>query len=147
MKDRIIAILDNDAAGMNTMRLLNDIKSKLEDNIKYITYPTRNYFCDYPTLGPSGEQILDINKKAASIELYLGDDILRKQEKKYPIQWNGYIKEINSYQGIICNKDEIQKKFKEKLLDCKKNSNHIDNYDWTGIKDIWKTIFSVCANL
>jgi hypothetical protein len=147
MQDKIIAILDNDAAGMNTMRLLNDKKPNLEDNIKYMTYPVRNYFCDYPTLGPSGEQNLDINKKAASIELYLGDDILKKQEKKYPIQWNGYIKEINSYQGIICNKDEIQKKFKKKLLDCKNNPNHIDSYDWTGIKDIWETIFSICVKL
>ena len=98
MQDKIIAILDNDAAGLNTIRLLNDISTKLENNIKFMTYPDRNYFCDYPTFGPGGEQNLDINKKAASIELYLGDDILKKQEKKYPIHWNGFIKEVNQTQ-------------------------------------------------
>lgn len=147
MQDKIIAIIDNDAAGMNTIRLLNDISTKLENNIKFMTYPNRDYFCDYPTLGPGGEQNLDINKKAASIELYLGDDILKKQEKKYPIHWNGFIKEVNSYQGIVCDKDEIQKIFKEKLIACKNNPALIDNYDWTGIRDIWENVFSICKTL
>lgn len=147
MQDKIIAILDNDAAGMNTIRLLNDISTKLENNIKFMTYPDRDYFCDYPTFGPGGEQNLNINKKAASIELYLGDDILKKQEKKYPIHWNGFIKEVNSYQGIIDDKDDIQKLFKEKLIECKNKPNLINNYDWTGIRNIWENIFSICKTL
>lgn len=147
MQDKIIAIIDNDAAGMNTIRLLNQISSRLEKNIKFMTYPNRDYFLDYPTLGPGGEQNLDINKKAASIELYLGDDILKKQEKKYPIHWNGFIKEVNSYQGIVDDKDKIQEFFKEKLIECKKNPNSIDNYDWSGIRDIWENIFSICNTL
>lgn len=39
--------------------------------------PDLEFLKSYPTLGPNGLANMDINGVAASIELYLGNDVLR----------------------------------------------------------------------
>lgn len=142
--DKIIAVFDNDSAANDALRTLS--KDKLPKNIRYTNYPQLNYLSKYPTFGPSGKKIMNINKRAASIELYLGDDILKKDEYCYPIQWTGYIQSIKSYQGEVVKKNNIQEEFELKIRKCKYDSNEIGKFDWNGITAIWNHVFNICKN-
>ena len=60
----------------------------------------KNYF----TIGPNGKEQMNINGKACSIELYLGKDVLTKDDEFIPIQWTSYKNKIGTYQGEIVEK-------------------------------------------
>ena len=61
---------------------------------------------DYPTLGPAGESRMDVNGLAASIELYLGRDVLTNPVAGHLVcvQWKGYVAGVRKYQGEILDK-------------------------------------------
>ena len=142
--DKILAIFDNDSAAYDAIRTIPD--RYLPKNIRYTNYPDNKYLNNYPTIGPSGNKKMNINGKAASIELYLGDDILNKSTSAYPVQWTGYIKTIGSYQGEISDKGKIQDLFNIKIKKCKESKTEINNFDWNGITSIWEHIFSLCKD-
>ena len=75
IKDRIVAVFDNDTAGFASHARLATLK--LPNNIRAIRYPDIDLAKSYPTLGPSGAAIMDVNGSAASIELYLGENVVR----------------------------------------------------------------------
>lgn len=58
----------------------------------------------------------DVNGRAASLELYFGEDVLRQTDGGLTsVQWTGYSKKQASYQGEILNKVQLQKRFRAKL--------------------------------
>ena len=134
IKNLIIALFDNDSAAKKEIRNFRDVK--LPGNIKILQYPSIEWAKDYPTIGPNGIQNMDINGLAGSIEMYLGEDCLKVKDKFTPIQWTGYIESIEQYQGVITNKDEIQKSFRKKA---KEFDNR--NYDLNE----WKDLISIIA--
>jgi hypothetical protein len=142
--DKIIAIFDNDSAAWDALRTLPT--GTLPKNIRFTTYPNYSYLNSYPTIGPSGRRILNINRRAASIELYSGDDILRKKEGAFPIQWTGYVKSIQAYQGEIIEKCRVQEEFSAKISRCKCDASQIGTYDWTGIRAVWNHLFAICKD-
>ena len=73
--NRIVALFDNDTSAREATRALKPLS--LPSNIAVLHYPELELLRDYPTLGPSGLTTLNVNGLAASIELYLGADILR----------------------------------------------------------------------
>jgi len=140
IKNRIIALFDNDTAAKSALFGFKNVIMPL--NVKIIQYPNLNFAKTYPTLGPSSINNLDINGLASSIELYLGKEIITNDKGRFiPIQWKGYDKLIKKYQGEILYKNKIQKQFINKVKDCKKNKNHINNYDWEPLKLIFENIF------
>lgn len=126
IKNKIIAIFDNDAAALKEIKNLK--KVKFPENIRVLQYPNIEIAKDYPTIGPSGIQKMDINGLAGSIELYLGQDCLKQEGIFTPIQWTGFMESIGKYQGVILNKEVIQKKFRKKAKEF--DSNHIDIENW-----------------
>lgn len=138
IKTKFIAIFDNDAEGYSSKcSLLNDIKSWPE-NFRILLYPELKVLRKYPTISPNGSIIYDdINKKAASIELYLPDHIIKSNEEYYPIEWESRRKikkngvEEALYQGVISHKDEIKHKFH-------KERNKIENRDVIFVEKKWK---------
>ena len=138
VKHRILALFDNDTAAKAALSNLDlDI---LPNNIAVRHYPDIAMAQDYPTLGPSGEIRMDVNGLAGSIELYLGQDILRDAEGVLsPVQWTGYDRKIRTYQGEIFDKQNILNKFDQKLASCEKYPEQIDDYDWEGIRAILYT--------
>ena len=40
---------------------------------------------NYPTIGPNGEEYMNINGRACSIELFLGKDVLSEDGKYIPV--------------------------------------------------------------
>jgi hypothetical protein len=114
IKDRIVAIFDNDTAGFASHQRLAQLA--LPSNIRVLRYPDIDLAKSYPTLGPSGTVVMDVNGLAASIELYLGEDIIRNGEGDLiPIQWKGYDSSLTRYQGEITDKRGCWKRFSEKL--------------------------------
>lgn len=113
-----IAIFDNDAEGYQSKcTLMNDIKN-WPSNFRILLYPNVDLLHKYPTIAPNGTIIDDdINKKAASIELYLPDNLISDDNGYFPIEWESR-KKIKSngieealYQGVISHKDKIKHSF------------------------------------
>ena len=128
INNKIIALFDNDTAGLKEMKNLKELKTP--DNIRIFCYPDIELAKNYPTLGPSGEQNLNINGLACSIEMYLGKDILQNPTGEYiPVQWTGFDKIMKAYQGEVIDKKLIQDRFEIKLKT--QIGNKITKTNWT----------------
>ena len=132
IKNLTIALFDNDSAGKKEIKNLK--KVKLPDNIKVLQYPEIEWAKNYPTLGPSGIQTMDINGLACSIEMYLGIDCIKENGEFTPILWSGYVQNIKQYQGEITRKDEIQKLFRTKVKNFNKTNYNLND---------WKELISI----
>jgi hypothetical protein len=114
IRDRIVAIFDNDTAGCSALAALS--KQKLPENIKVMRYPDIELARKYPTHGPSGEVVMDVNGTGASIELYLGRDVLAQPDGILaPVQWRALDPTMKRYQGEVVNKRECMARFSEKI--------------------------------
>lgn len=138
ISNRIIAIFDNDTAAFDARRSLASIQ--LPQNIAVCSYPNLTSLEAYPTLGPSGLVPLNVNGLAASIELYLGEDILGDGED-FPVQWKGYVESLGKYQGEVMHKARIQEQFREKVAHCRSSTDEFSRRDWSGLKAILEVIF------
>jgi len=144
ISNKIIALFDNDTAGHSAMMRLEIIS--FPKNIKAIALPNLSLATNYPTIGPQGDTIQNINGSACSIELYLGKDILTKNGDLIPVAWKGYEYKVSRYQGEIVEKDVLQKLFFKKIKDAK-DKNIIESQDWSGIKLIFESIFHTLATM
>lgn len=145
--NRVIALLDNDTAAHEAKRGLDAID--LPSNITVMHYPNFDLLRTYPTLGPGGLELLDVNGLAASIELYLGEDVLRTEHNTLiPVQWKGYNSTLRKYQGEVLHKEKIHDAFQKKFKLCKANPQELQNADWVGLSAILKEIFHAfeCSN-
>jgi hypothetical protein len=114
--DRIVAIADNTAAARARLRHI-DIKS-LPGNIKLMYYPPIQGLRNYPTIGPDGAmRHMDVVDRAAGIELYFGEDVLRRHQvgPLHLVRWSNYLPERKAYHGEIEGKAELQERFRRKL--------------------------------
>lgn len=110
----IVAIFDNDAAGIHAYTQTNALT--LPSNIKALCLPDIKLAEEYPTVGPQGEGVANVNGHAASIELYLGRHSLTDGKGNLrPVRWTGYIPPIKAYQGEVECKAEIQARFFESI--------------------------------
>ncbi|MCL5291038.1 MAG: HEPN/Toprim-associated domain-containing protein [Actinobacteria bacterium] len=137
--NRIIAIFDNDAAAFDARRSLTAIK--LPSNISICNYPNLDLLKSYPTIGPGGRVELDVNGRAASIELYLGEDVLTNGDGKFPVQWKGFVEKLNKYQGEVMHKETIHEALQKKLKRCRTSQSEMIAADWQGLRAIFDVIF------
>lgn len=111
LNQSILALFDNDAAGLAERNHVDGIKS-LPKNIKTMVLPELELARDYPTIGPEGERRMDVNGAASSIELFLGEKALTDHDGRlHPIRWTGWNTQIKRYQGALEHKDDITKRF------------------------------------
>lgn len=135
IRDRIIAVFDNDTAGFAAHAKLQRLK--LPSNVRSMRYPDLPLAMSYPTLGPSGTTTMNINGSAASIELYLGEDVLREKDGSLiPIQWKSLDPLLRRFQGEIVDKRGCLKRYSEKL-----DKARADISDRTGPK--WRDLQTV----
>jgi len=136
--NRVLALFDNDTAGASAIRSLAQVA--LPTNIKVLQYPRLDLAVSYPTLGPSGPAIMDINGLACSVELYLGRDVLEQEEGLVPVQWRGYDEGLKRYQGEVAGKKGIQERFEEKLRRAEADPSIRIEQDWSGMRLILEQI-------
>jgi hypothetical protein len=144
--NKVIAVFDNDTVGQEAMHSLRQIK--LPGNISVLKLPSFKKLNKYPTIGPSGQKAMNINGSASSIELYLGEDVLKENGKFLPVQWSGYIPSMNQYQGslLTSDKDRVHKRFKDKLEKARDLTSFTQGENWTGLREIMDAIFSAFHN-
>lgn len=138
--NNVIALFDNDTAAFVASRNLTTIALGRNIEIKHL--PDLESLRSYPTIGPSGFVNLDINGVAASIELYMGSDILKAgQNDRCPVQWTGYDRSIGRYQGEVLDKPSLHARFREKLT--QSTANLLG--DWDGMRAICEVLFTAFA--
>ncbi len=135
--NNVIALFDNDTAAASACKSLE--KVSLPSNIAIRHLPELELLKSYPTIGPSGSVELDVNGMAASIELYLGEDILRLDDGNLvPIQWTGYDKSAKQYQGEVLEKALLHSRFKDKLA----RANRGEELEWSDLDAVFQLLFS-----
>lgn len=107
--NRMIAIFDNDAAGIQAFRQASALA--LPPNIIVTRLPDCSTAKRYPTVGPQGRHEMDVNGLAAGIELYLGAEALNFGGERRPVRWTGYVAGADAYQGEVEGKAEAMKIF------------------------------------
>lgn len=139
IENQIIALYDNDAAGISEMVNLESIA--IPSNVRVMHLPNLDFCNCYPTIGPTDNEPANINGRACSIELFLGKDVLQENNQFTPIMWTGYNTKINAYQGEILHKGDIQKKFDDKLKEAK-SCGVSDMNNWSELDLLLNTLFN-----
>ena len=152
LKNKFIAIFDNDAEGYSSKcTLLNEIKNWPE-NFRILLYPELKELMKYPTIVPNGSIMKDnINKKAASIELYLPDRIIKKGSDYLPIEWESRKKikdngeDFLLYQGVITQKDTVKREFHELRRSIEDGREMFVTEEWRKMNQLLNSIiFAFC---
>lgn len=146
VSNRIVALFDNDSAAYEAVMHLRG--SKLPSYYVVMHYPDLELANAYPTLGPQGNTIMNINRLAGSIELYLGRDVLDSRGGELsPVQWKGYMGRVGAYQGEVVNKAALQRAFREKLKAARADPALIFSQDWSGLALILDKLIDTLSSL
>ena len=146
--NRVVAVFDNDAAAADARRSLDE--TRLPANIRVLSYPDIDLARNYPTLGPpaSGSpggsaDLSDVNGLAGSIELYLGRDVLERDDGTLcPVQWTSYLDGVRGYQGEVTDKQRIHQAFRAKYQQARRSPESAAGQDWDGMRLIIDAISS-----
>lgn len=150
IENRTIALFDNDTAGHSAVSLLRHIQ--LPTNIVAMNYPNIALANRYPTRGPNGESVQDVNGKACSIELYFGRDVLTVDDRLVPVQWKAYDDRMKRYQGVIQKKDLLKNRFLQKADSAKRNTRQTEPGEWEDMSLLIESVLDAfqtqqCARL
>jgi hypothetical protein len=138
--NRTIAIFDNDTAGAVAMRSLSP--DTLPPSIRVMRLPEVDSLRTYPTLGPTGDVEMNVSGVAASLELYLGEDVLRNALGRLtPVQWTGFEEGIRRYQGSVLDKRAIQERFARKLDRARDDPSVTTRPEWSDLRAIFAALF------
>ncbi|MEK7854970.1 MAG: HEPN/Toprim-associated domain-containing protein, partial [Acidobacteriota bacterium] len=142
--NRTIALFDNDAAALSHMKQLEKIrKEDIPTNIRITRLPDIEIAEQYPTFGPQGRRVQNVNGLAAGIELYFGRDLLTQTDGDLiPVQWINFEAGINKYHGVVREKQTLHERYEQKLRKCELNRALIERHDFTGMRAICDHLFS-----
>jgi hypothetical protein len=91
---------------------------------------------------------MNVNGLACSLELYLGEDVLRDESGcLLPVRWRGYDESMRRYQGEIADKKYIQEAFERKLKACEEDASLIERFDWSGVRNIINAMCNACSSM
>ena len=88
---------------------------------------------------------MDVNGKAASLELYLGRAALTRGHELRPVRWTGFVQEAHGYQGEVEEKNKIVEAFIEGLGG---HNSLSARSAYPELVNVWRAIFrsgSICA--
>lgn len=144
ISNRVVLLLDNDSAAKDAVRSL---RAPLPDHYDVVHYPRIKLAEAYPTIGPTGLSTMDVNGLAASIEMYLGVDVLKGTDGEFtPVQWRSYLEGVRSYQGELMHKRQLQQRFRQKVKVARSAGTIPPGQDWSGIDAIIETLRQALAN-
>jgi len=133
--NRIVALFDNDTGARAALRGLDGVD--LPPSVRVLQFPAIPVGANYPTSGPSGLVHMDVNGLAASLEMYLGEDVLQRADGTFtPVHWRGFDPAVRAYQGELEHKGKLQDKFTEKLAAAATDPAVMQAQDWSGIRAI-----------
>lgn len=115
IRNNIVALFDNDTAAASALRSLAE--GALPRNIVVVKLPVLDIARSYPTVGPSGPALCDVNGDAVAIEMFFGEDVLRTDGDLTPVQWRGWMDGVDRYQGDLADKAGLRRRFDGKVAD------------------------------
>jgi HEPN/Toprim N-terminal domain 1 len=121
VQNKILVLFDNDAEGMSNHRRCSSMN--VPSNMRILSLPELSEFKAFPTIGPDGESLSDINGRAAAIECYLD---LGKDART---RWTSFNQTLGVYQGELEGKTRYMKDF----LDQRQSQC---DYDYTRLQAI-----------
>ncbi|WP_378943259.1 HEPN/Toprim-associated domain-containing protein [Paracoccus sp. R86501] len=127
--DGVLAIFDNDTVGVLSLAALKKL-----GGINAIKLPDLEEFKSFPTIGPSGEHLADINGKAAAIECYL------KLPPDCRIRWTNYEQRAGTYQGSIDQTPKGKSAQQNEFL----RSSRADHYPFEKMETVLDLIVEAC---
>lgn len=133
MLNKCLFIFDNDAEGIEKYEKAKSIDAP--DNLRVAKLPDLEEFSSFLTVGPSGEQVANVNGKAVAIECFL--DLSYKTRNTPIIRWSSYKSAVDSYQGALEEKEYYTRQFK-------KVSSFEDNYDFGKLNILVQHIIESC---
>ena len=139
IENRTIALFDNDAAGHSAASLLRHVQ--LPPNLLVINYPNIAFANSYPTRGPNGESVQNVNGSACSIELYFGRDVLTVDGQLVPVHWKAYDERTKRYQGEIQQKNLLKNRFLQKTDASKRNGVDTASGHWEDMRRLLESVF------
>ena len=107
IQNKVMVVFDNDTAGIEKYRKALELIRP--DSFMITRLPDHADFSEFPTIGPHGESIDDINGRAVAIECFLD---LCSTEFLPRVRWGSYNKGERKYQGELEQKDEYVRVFK-----------------------------------
>ncbi len=132
VSNRTVALFDNDTAGRAAIRSLE--RTRLPDSVRVLTLPELPLARQYPTVGPTGESIQDVNGRAASVELYFGEDVLRGADGELvPVDWRARDAQLGEWQGELHAKSVLQQRFADKVRRAAADPSLLETLDWVGM--------------
>ncbi|WP_051208314.1 HEPN/Toprim-associated domain-containing protein [Saccharospirillum impatiens] len=132
IENDILVIFDNDVEGVQAMSRC--LTLNLPKNMQIMKLPDLAQFQEFPTIGPHGEALANINGSAASIECYLD---LGEAAK---VRWTNYREDTSKYQGSLVAKDRYKKQFL-------KQSEKKADYDYRKLLEILDQIVLECTQI
>lgn len=123
---QLMAIFDNDTIGRQAFQQAQALN--LPPNMVLTTLPDSELARNYPTVGPQGAHFMDVNGKAAGIEIYLGERSLKRGEELRPVRWTGFVNSANAYQGEVEGKNDVLEAFMQSTENIKDPSEASERY-------------------
>jgi hypothetical protein len=137
--NRTVVLFDNDTAGVAAAQRLRQIE--LPGNFRVETLPDLDFAQSYPTIGPTGPALANVNGSACGIELYCGRTALTGEDgQTCPIQWTGYDTVMKRYQGEPMEKEKIKERF-FRVLD--HSSGSPNDPEFTSIRLILQSLMRI----
>lgn len=130
IQNNVVFIFDNDAEGVACMNKCQALP--LPRNMKMMKLPDLAEFREFPTIGPQGEHLADINGRGASMECYL--DL----PPDASVRWSSYNEHLRLYQGALIGKDNYKRDF----LDLEGLHK---GYNYRKLGQVLDEIIAVCA--
>lgn len=141
IKERVVAVFDNDSAARDAMRALNGVS--LPATYRVLRLPPSQLAASYPTLGPTGVVTMDVNELAASLELFFPPEVLRVSDGSLtPVHWRGYVDGVRAYQGDLLDKNGVQQRMTKLLDDVEQGRRKAYKVDFAGMKQVLHALFS-----
>lgn len=105
IQNKVVVVFDNDAAGREAEDKVRQLD--LPPNMTIVRLPDLAALKAFPTLGPNGNAVQDINGQAVSTELFL--DLRLGPPPR--VQWTSYNPHSQCYQGELIGKERYVKQF------------------------------------
>jgi len=134
VQNRTVFLFDNDAEGQSAFRKVQDLS--LPINMRMMVLPHLKEFESFPTVGPGGQALADINGRAASIECYL--DLHAKGSPPPLVRWTNYKEDVNTYHGALQGKERYTKVFFD-------NAGRGGTYNTSKLSSVLEAVVGACT--
>ncbi len=145
LSERFVFLFDNDAVGS---KCWNEVRNSLPSNMIAIRLPDVELAKSYPTYGPHGYTNDDVNGRAVTIELFLGEEALSADNGSLRlVHWGQQVNGV--YQASFSKEDKnaIQESFRSAVASAKRDGLFKASYDWKEMLSLLNYICECSSSL